>query len=789
MGSKLPTVSRPLDESHEQNRPTGVRHDNDINPDLWESLALQVGSFNPEPLEATDALWNRTTTPHTSRWDGSVPLCSPFLFPQLVLAHLFWLFGYATLGSIFAGSRSFLMLLTALPVLPVCSHRSDNLLRDRILRSKILFNPFGARTLGKLGFALMEPTVRNLSILFSILAWAWSCVPEPTGNLPSGVVQPSCPWDKFGRIGEATNPGPLFQLTTLNVVSIGKYQDLLVEPHSIPTVAAFTETCLTKTVKKSGRHLVVSGICDPRKGRTRQSSVVRGESGGTLIVSDLPARPSRHPFPPAALLSTRVSEAIVSLNSCLSFRVVGLYGLVLQAETTNHLLYLMLQHSQMSTLPCVFIGDFNCKLDELAIWPVMQQHGWVDIAVYFQGMTGIEPQPTWNGQTRIDFALVPNQLLPWFRNLELDHDTISDHSKLVLTFETPGGPNFRTIWKTCRDSLGLIGDRTLDELSIAPSKWESFRISIFQKDVESANKAFTSNFEDWIRLAHSSLGSTFPVKAFLGRGKPVRIQRPMHLPMIPSPRQREATPISDDAPIRLRQQVKQLRRVTSSMQQLAGFVNTNSPNSLMAAQSTWFAVTHAKGFPGGFPAFCLEELGIFCPETISQNHVPLLQLLLAELQHYHARWERAWRSSKRHQSKLFMDEDWRNGGKYHAADIRPPPVPEICIMETAEPGTIIRMRHDKSGPFWIRSLSFPPRGATALLCGEERYEILEIKELMLRIHHPLQGPGAQRDVLFIVLTSDLPTMFSLTAKFWAKFWEDDTLPDLEAVRNSLAHLP
>ena len=689
------------------------------------------------------------------------------------------------------------MLLTALSVLPLCCHRSDNLLRDRILRSRISFNPLGTRTLRKLGFTPMGPLAWNLSVLSSMLSWAWSSVPGPNGKLSLGAVQSPCPWDKVCRIGEADNPGPLFQLTTLNVVSIGKYQDLLVEPHPIPTVAVYTETCLTKTVfetisrkiKKSGRHLVVGGICDPRKGRTRQSSVVRGESGGTLIASDLPARPSRHPIPPAALLSTRVCEAIVSLNSCLSFRVVGLYGLVLQAESTNHLLYLMLQHSQRSTLPCVFIGDFNCKLDELAIWPVMQQHGWVDIAVYFQGMTGIEPQPTWNGQTRIDFALVPNQLLPWFRNLELDHDTISDHSKLILTFDVPGGPNFRTVWKTCRDSLGLVGDKTLNDLHIVPHKWQFFHDSISQGDVESAYKAFTQNFEDWIRLVHSKLGSTFPVKAFVGRGSPARIQRPIHLPVIPSPREGETIPSSDDAPIRLRQQVKQLRRVTTSMQQLANFVNTNSLNSLLSAQSTWVAVLNAKGFPGGFSAFCKEELGIFCPATISQDHVPLLQLLMAELKHHHARWERAWRSSKRHQSKLFMDEDWRKGGKYHAADIRPPPVPEICIMESAESGTIVRMRHDKTGPFWIKSLTFPPRGVTAILCGDERYDILEIKDLMLKIHRPLQGTGAQREVLFIVPTSDLSTMFRLTASFWAKFWEDDTTPDLGAVSDSLSRLP
>ena len=196
MGSKLPTVSRPLDESHEENRPTGVRHDNDIDPDFWESSALQVGSFNSTPGEVTDASWDTLTTPFASRWDGSIPLCSPFLFPQLVLAHLFWLIGYASRGSIFAGRRSFLTLLTALSVLPLCCHRSDNLLRDRILRSRISFYPFGARTLRKLGFTPMGPLVRNPSVLSSVL----SCYPG------HGLVYP----DQMGNyLSELTNPPAL----------------------------------------------------------------------------------------------------------------------------------------------------------------------------------------------------------------------------------------------------------------------------------------------------------------------------------------------------------------------------------------------------------------------------------------------------------------------------------------------------------------------------------------------------------------------------------------------------
>ena len=315
-------MRRPLDESNGQNSFLHWSLDNDVDPVPWESSALTVGSHTLAPVEIHVNL----LTIMTPQRDTFPPPCSPFLIPQLLLAHLFWFLGYTCRSSIFAGRKSFLLLLVALPVLPVCGHRSDNLLRDRILKSKIHFDPLGTRTLGKLGFSSATFPLRSSAVHCSQTYWAWYCISRSGSTFPFGYLPPCLPWDKVGRIGEAINPGPPFQITTLNVVSIGKYQDLLVEPHPVPTVSVYTETCLTKTifetisrkVKRAGRHLIVSGICDPRKGRTRQASVVRGESGGTLVASDLPARPSRHPLPSAALLSTRVCEAIVSPNCSFS---------------------------------------------------------------------------------------------------------------------------------------------------------------------------------------------------------------------------------------------------------------------------------------------------------------------------------------------------------------------------------------------------------------------------------------------------------------------------------------
>ena len=151
----------------------------------------------------------------------------------------------------------------------------------------------------------------------------------------------------------------------------------------------------------------------------------------------------------------------------------------------------------------------------------------------------MEPEPTWNGQTRIDFALVPNQLLQWFRNLEVDHNTISDHSRLIMTFEDPEGLVFRSIWKTFRDSLGLYGENTFGDLTVTSPTWSDFQEAIRDGNVEAASSAFTTNFESWLGQMYSHIVCTFPLRSFMGRGKPTKVSKPLHTPMVSSSRHGE----------------------------------------------------------------------------------------------------------------------------------------------------------------------------------------------------------------------------------------------------------
>ena len=99
---------------------------------------------------------------------------------------------------------------------------------------------------------------------------------------------------------------------------------------------------ISRKTRWTRRFLIPSKLCAPRKSATKSDSHVRGESGGTLISSDLPARPGNTPLDTTAWLSTRVCEALVSISSELTVRVIGVYGFSTRyphhTQATNNLL-------------------------------------------------------------------------------------------------------------------------------------------------------------------------------------------------------------------------------------------------------------------------------------------------------------------------------------------------------------------------------------------------------------------------------------------------------------------
>ena len=274
-------------------------------------------SFGPTVLHTRKALYHH----HYVTWHDEPPTCSPFLVPTLIILGLFNCFNIVSKGHWCTAPGTVATLSLMAPVLPICMAISD----DNTVVSLHSVCPRGKRYKSQDGpFTWSARRVFSANVQRANSALWWCLLLLALALMGFFLIQPflcvNCRehfgiWTRECRIGEADNPGPPMAFSTLNVASMSRNQDLLVEPSLVPTVNVYTETCLTKTVlpsvkartKEASRFLVTGCMVAPRKNLVKLDSHARGDSGGVLIASDVPSRQS----------STRIGSPGLALDEAL----------------------------------------------------------------------------------------------------------------------------------------------------------------------------------------------------------------------------------------------------------------------------------------------------------------------------------------------------------------------------------------------------------------------------------------------------------------------------------------
>ena len=638
------------------------------------------------------------------------------------------------------------------------------------------------------------------------MALALLC-PVLSKNAPCPSYPDNCGsyWTLTCRVGEASNPGPQIAFSTLNVVSMSRNQDLLKEPTTIPTVNVYTETCLTKTVlpsvkaktKGASRFLITGSMAAPRKIQDKLDSHARGNSGGVLIVSDLPSRPSSTPMDPPAWHSTRICEALVPFTPQITVRVVGFYGFpessrrpVSHVELNNNLLSYVLKYVVRSTLPCLLMGDCNGDIEDLPFWQTLKTWGWKEVAVLQHNTDGKPIEPTWKATTRLDYILIPPQMLPFFHQYINNPDTISDHSRVTAVFDTPGPELMIRSWKKIRDSAQLTSVEPWAPEEYADIDWSPFSLLIEQKDVSGAYKIFCELFEKMITLRARRLSPQAQPGSFKGRARPKLVSQNVHQGRIPLARHGDYQPPLDDGPISARQHTRQIRRVQSATQQLRRSIGApDGGSALTSARDTWEAVLHSAGYKPSFQHVCMMTYGISIPTTLGPEDLPILELLLQHLKADEPKWVARLQSLKSHTYKAIMNADWKAGGRLHHRAIKPPLKPEIAILEIPYPLDILRRRHSKAGPFWVTSSCDVPTGVTSLQFQDVRRNILELSGRNMRLDGPFQAASASITVIAHKPTSRVQDLHEMASSFWSAYWDSEDKADLDKLDELLQLAP
>ena len=208
--------------------------------------------------------------------------------------------------------------------------------------------------------------------------------------------------------------------------------------------------------------------------------------------------------------------------------------------------------------------------------------------------------------------------------------------------------------------------------------------------------------EGWVAMSHSAQPGLFPLKSFLGRASPSIVKTEMTAPVSGPCRVGDFDVPSDDLPTVGRQRLRQVRRLISARHQLARA--DDSPLALCSFYDTWCAVLRAPGFPVSFPDFAWDNWGIPVPPTPTPAELPLLGLLAHTATQAFTTWHSEWVQAKKNKFAAHVSSSYRNGARALFQSIRPPPRPEISVLEIPIPARIRRHRHSKSGPFVVSVL-------------------------------------------------------------------------------------
>ena len=494
-----------------------------------------------------------------------------------------------------------------------------------------------------------------------------------------------------------------------------------------------------------------------------------------------------------AWLSTRAVEAIASLSSKLCIRVVGLYGFSKRypghIERTNQLLTRVAKYVAESTLPCVFVGDFNCDLSELSAWKLLQDKGWVESALLQQARDGKEPQPTWKSYSRIDFVLLPPTLVPFFQAYQNFPDTVSDHSEVQVNLEVPETRIHRHVWKPCRDMRSFVESEGWQVTDFAEIDWRRFHEQVCNKEVDAAYDTFCKNFEDMVAEARNRLGLDIPLQQFQRRASPKIISRPVHAPLVKPSRHGEQHIQMDDAPTVFRQLVRQARRVNTLRHQLLRCTQRDTvafSASIEAARNTWQAVRRSTGFPKGFPVFAQQEFGLVLPTVIYPDDLPFIELLNTAMESLLSKWQWQYSKTKKHQYINYMLSDWQKGGRVHFATIRPSPKPEIALLEVPFPMDVIRHRHGKDGPFVLTCLDAILEGLAFVQFLDQRRSIVKRDPPHLWLDGPISATSAKTKVTLLKPTGSLSDIHGITTGYWLSFWQSEDTAQVDKAQEILS---
>ena len=593
------------------------------------------------------------------------------------------------------------------------------------------------------------------------------------------------------RIGEAANPGPQqtskpWELQIRNVISASAHADELFS--CTDQCLVWSETCATQStveflkqgVRKHKASLITSAPTCPRSVRGTVS-VGRGSSSGALILSKYKACDLSGLWPTAVFQCGRVSDALISIGQH-QLRVIGVYGYHSSIPNSQGLNQTLLEEvffqAHAYGLPTLITGDLNVALQDLPVWAHYAGLGFQDLAVLFASLSNNVPEMTYRGISRLDYCIANPAACKFAKSFRVDPCGLTDHASLHVAFEFPTSPEVLTTWRMPMDMASK--PEILQQLLQAPvsqSAQLAFCAEIGNQNLDAALHLFATSFEnlcdDIAKQKDIQLGSKFKGRA---AGKLVTRNSTAYVVA------------GDGATLTNQQQFPLRQKLLFKLRELVRSLDRTGHLCTAHQFQLWEKILRAEGFSGGSPSWILHnDIATYVPSTPSPEW---LRNLLESIQEEEKLWASAVRARQMQLARHRRQEDWRAGGKQHAAKLKPPVAAPLTSLAEQETITVRHLRTAKGSNAVFRLISGTlPRPGTVWQFANLRVPVVSVSGDLVKLASPLKDNMAGQTVQQLTWNSDPAYVASEVRHYWKQFWFSSKQPDWSYVTKCIPNLP
>ena len=440
------------------------------------------------------------------------------------------------------------------------------------------------------------------------------------------------------RIGEAKNPGPpiqsndKFSLTCglINPTAVrGKEQQLVdLDCHVFGLAENSATSYIQRTSSnqfwKHGFKSVWSPPVAAHQHVLREEEAKRGLASGVSVHSCLPCRPSRVHMP-EHIDHTRLVSAIVQIEHW-HLHIIVIYGYPSchqqSRKRTNELLSVALELMAGVNMPTIIMGDFNWPLHQLPSASYLFSQGFENLADIYSSHYGEDMPYTCREVTRNDQILLSSHLSPLVRFARVDKQKqFHDHDPVIFQLELPLCQPIVSYWHLPTSWINYEPDveKVAEHFEQgAKQAGLPFQDSDQHKcaDLQSGLLLWTKKVEHAvdaaIRQQHQNDPEKFP-QPFLPsncRGR-MKSRKLKHKPLSMNIKKACASqydPPGEASSFRLKYLVTQTRRIQSLLTRMkkTSMIQGLWEEAINQMLLEWKAITKARGFPQGFPQWCIS---------------------------------------------------------------------------------------------------------------------------------------------------------------------------------------